>query len=58
MPEDSRRLGAKAGIDPPSLLKNFRGAALGMKLLLALYWLQMLLGLAAGFAAPWIGRTF
>jgi hypothetical protein len=49
---------AKAVICPLSLLKDFRRAALGMKLLLGLYLLQMFLGLAAGFAAPWIGFQF
>jgi hypothetical protein len=43
------------GVYPLSLLKDFSRAAPGMKMLLGLYLTQMFLGLAAGFAAPWIG---
>jgi hypothetical protein len=53
-----RTIVARPGFYRPSLLKDFRTAAPGMKLLLGLYLLQMLLGLAAGFAAPWVGWKF
>ena len=48
----------RPGIHQASFLKDFRSAARGMKLLLGLYLLQMVLGLAAGFAAPWVGWKF
>jgi hypothetical protein len=48
----------RSGIYLAPLLKDFRTAGPAMKLLLGLYLLQMLLGLAAGFAAPWIGWKF
>jgi hypothetical protein len=58
MAEYPTRLAANPDTCPPSLLRDFRRAAPGMKLLLGLYLLQMIVGLTAGFAAPWIGWKY
>ena len=53
MPKDLKRVARSSY--PQSLVKDFERASPVMKLFLSLYLIQMFLGLAAGFAAPWIG---